>query len=174
MKFSTLYWWEWLAYLFGFSSIIINALWLSTTFRKRPMPNGEPLSSPTLPNSRSIADLPMPPMRPRGRVTVWIGLPVILLMGLAGGYAIRDHQLITNQQTYTDVAVLRKISDSEFLIWPDRMKQQHIQICAGSTVGWYEGEVLNDWTFEQRKGCKRVISYHEKQKGEIDASIQTR
>lgn len=88
------------------------------------------------------------------------------------GYMVREHELSTNTITYTSVSVLEKLTEKEFWIWPERMKQQHIVVCPESTVGWYVEEVLTDVTFEQRLGCKRIISYHEKPKGEVDASIQ--
>lgn len=95
-------------------------------------------------------------------------------MGIGAGYGIRDHQFSSNLITYTDVTVVKKFADNEFLVWPDRMKQQHIRLCAESVVAWRDNEILDDWTFEQKRGCKRVVSYHEKLKGEIDASIQVR
>ena len=104
--------------------------------------------------------------------TAKIGMGTVL--GILLGIGIREHQLLSNQQTYTDVTIVAKLTDRDFDIWPDRMKQQRIQLCPSSTVDWREGEVLDDWTFEQRNGCKRVISYHKKPKGEINASIQVR
>jgi hypothetical protein len=170
MGFSTLYWWEWVAYLFGFSSFITVGLWLLTTLKKRPLTTGYPLLKPTLPISSSEY---IPEVQRQGKRTVWIST-LCLLVGLAIGYMSRDHQLSSNKFTYTDVSVLKRISDREFVVWPDRMKQQHVQLCPESSVGWYEGETLDDWTFEQQRGCKRVVSYHEKQKGEINASVQIR
>ena len=54
------------------------------------------------------------------------------------------------------------------------MKQQRVQLCPESVVDWHEGEVLDDFTFEQKQACKRVVSYHEKPKGELNAAIQMR
>ena len=117
--------------------------------------------------------LDVPKVRGLGEVTIWIAtMMMVLAIGLALGYGARDRELSGNTQTYTDVAVLNKTADREFLVWPDRMRQQHITICPESTVAWRVGEVLKDWTFEQRQGCKRVVSYHEKPKGETDAAIQ--
>lgn len=102
----------------------------------------------------------------------------ILLIGIGIGsilgWSWRDHQLISNLWTYTDVAVVTKFADHDYLIWPDRMKQQRVGICPESTVDWHEGEVLDDWTFEQKQGCKRVVSYHEKLKGELNVAAQIR
>jgi len=97
-----------------------------------------------------------------------------MALGVLLGMGIRDRQLINNQYTYTDVSILNKFAEREFRIWPDRMKQQQVTICAESTVDWREGELLADWTFEQKQGCKRVIIYHKKPKGELNASIQMR
>lgn len=117
----------------------------------------------------------IPEVQRLGKKTVFIAsVSLALIVGLGAGYAVRDHQLATHLQTYTDVAILKKVAEGEFWIWPDRMKQQHIQLCAGSVVGWQEGETLDDWTFEQKAGCKRVVSYHERLKGELDAAIQMR
>jgi hypothetical protein len=99
-----------------------------------------------------------------------IGLGMIL--GVALGVGIRDYQLTINRLTYTDIAIVTKFSAQDFLIWPDRMKQQRVQICTKTIVDWHEGEVLDDWTFEQEKDCKRVISYHKKEKGELNASTK--
>lgn len=95
-------------------------------------------------------------------------------VSFGAGYVKRDNEFSSNTWTYTDIKVVSKISEKDFIIWPDRMKQQHIVLCSKSTVGWYENEILSDWTFEQRDGCKRVISYHEMPKGEINATIQIR
>ena len=118
----------------------------------------------------------IPEAQPQGKRTVWIStvMLIVLTIGVSLGYGVRDHQLSGNLQTYTDVAITKKIADRDFWIWPDRMKQQHIQICPESVVDWKSGTNLDDWTFEQRNGCKRVVSYHEKPQGEIDASIQVR
>jgi hypothetical protein len=117
----------------------------------------------------------IPKVRPRGEITIWIGsMLMVLAIGLALGYGARDHELGRNTRTYTDVVVISRFSPRDFSVWPDRMKQQRIQICPESVVDWREGEVLADWTFEQKPGCKRVISYHEKPKGEVNASIQMR
>lgn len=89
-----------------------------------------------------------------------------VIIGLVVGYGIREHQLISNQQTYTAVKIVTKKADREFVVWPDRMKKQDATICPESSVDWREGQVLSDWTFEQRSGCKRVISYHY-DKGEL-------
>jgi hypothetical protein len=128
---------------------------------------------------REERPIPMPP--PRSVITMLptaesvrkISRTVFLLsLGAFTVYALRNHELRVNTRTYTDISIIKKVADREYLIWPDRMKQQHTMICSESSVGWYEGETLADWTFEQKEGCKRVISYHEKPKGEVNASIQ--
>lgn len=165
---------SWLALLF----VMLSSGWIVwSESRKRTKKKLLPSSVPPM-----FPPAFMPEVQRQGRMSVWIGLPLVAILAVTAayqigkdrGYGIRDRQLIENQLTYTDVAILKKVSDREFFIWPDRMKQQHITICPESTVGWYAGELLDDWTFEQRNGCKRVISYHEKPKGEIDAAIQTR
>lgn len=97
---------------------------------------------------------------------------IAVVISFSSGYIVREHELTTNTITYTSVSIIKKITDKEFWIWPERMKQQHIVVCPESTVGWYVPEILSDVTFEQRPGCKRVISYHEMPKGEVNASIQ--
>lgn len=160
-------WWLALAFsLFAAGCVMLTATAPST--KEKSTPSLPPLFPPAT---------YIPEVQPQGKKTVWIATLTLVLGMLAGiglGYGSRDHELAVNRFTYTDVVILSKSGDKEFLIWPDKMKQQHITICPSSTVGWYEGETLSDWTFEQRNGCKRVISYHEKPKGEIDASIQTR
>lgn len=93
-----------------------------------------------------------------------------LILGVVVGYASRDHQLASNVWTYTDIDVKKKVSSSDFYVLPDRMKMLHVQLC--QPIDWREGEKLGDWTFEQRTGCKRVISYHEKET--TNAEVSTR
>ena len=131
------------------------------------------LSGRTTSTENTVNTVNMPQIRPRGRMTVWIG-SLCLVVGMAIGYISRGFQLDSNKFTYTDVTVLSKYNNKEFVIWPDRMKQLHVQLCETSVVGWRKGEILDDFTFEQQEGCKRVISYHEKPKGEVNASIQIR
>lgn len=104
--------------------------------------------------------------------TAKVGLGMVL--GVLLGMGIREHQLVKGQLTYTDVSVLTKFAARDFLVWPDRMKKERIQVCPESAVDWRAGEMLNDLTFEQKQDCKRIISYHEKPQGELDASIQMR
>ena len=100
----------------------------------------------------------------------------VFLLSLAAltGYALRNHELRVNTQTYTDIVIVKKVAERDFIVWPDRMKQELATICPNSVVDWHDGEILDDWTFEQKAGCKRVISYHEKPKGEVNASVQIR
>jgi len=179
MRFSTLYWWEWAAYAFGFLSITINALWLLTTFRERPTPIGGPPSIPTLPSSSEYIPS-MPRVERRGKRTVWISslilaLAIGLLVGTGGGYAIRDHQVVSNTVFYTAVTIHSPSQpDTDFDIQPARMQPIPSKICR-SLVDWKIGETLKDLTFEQEHGCKRVISYHRYPQGEkLDVAIQMR
>lgn len=96
----------------------------------------------------------------------------ILALGIIIGYASRDHQLVNRTITYKNVLVAVRTAPDDFLVVPEFMSKQHIQLCPESVVDWREKEVLSDWTFEQQEGCKRVISYHEKTEGEMNASIQ--
>lgn len=104
--------------------------------------------------------------------TAKVGLGTVL--GVLLGTGIREHQLLKGQLTYTDVSVLTKFAARDFLVWPDRMRKERMQLCPESSVDWHEGEMLDDLTFEQKQDCKRIISYHEKPQGELDASIQMR
>lgn len=162
------FWLPWLSVISTCAWAILSGVKESTRDRSRK--DCEPLDEGT-----TNAPVAMPAVRQRGERTIWIASMMLMLaLGLALGYGARDHELATRTQTYTDVAINKALPGNEFLIWPDRMKQMHIRLCPESSVAWYEGEVLSDWTFEQKSSCKRVVSYHEKPKGEIDAAIQIR
>jgi len=90
------------------------------------------------------------------------------------GYEGRDLQMKSRVQTYNNVYVAQKVADRDFWVQPSQMKPLHIQLCSESEVDWHKGEVLDDWTFEQKQGCKHVVSYHEKPQGELNAAIQMR
>ncbi len=94
-----------------------------------------------------------------------------IAIGFVLGCAFMQISQLQNTTTYASVSVLIKYSDKDFLVWPARMKQERIQVCSESTVDWYEGELLEDWTFEQKQGCKKIVSYHEK--GDLNASTRT-
>jgi len=97
-----------------------------------------------------------------------------MTIGILLGIGIRDHQLVINRNTYTDVAInAPSSSDVDFDIQPARMQPIPSKLC-NSLVDWKIGETLKDLTFEQKQGCKRVISYHRYPKGEFNASIQMR
>lgn len=128
--------------------------------------------------SAEASIIPMPP--PRAAVAMLPTAEIVrraskttflLLVGMLAGILWRDHELSRNTMTYTSVAIIEKIAERDFLIWPERMKQQRVQLCRDSLVDWRGGETLDDWTFEQKPGCKRVISYHEKPKGGVNAGL---
>jgi hypothetical protein len=96
----------------------------------------------------------------------------VVTVAFALGWMWRDHQLATRQVTYTDVYVQQKLSDRKFIMQPARMAVLECNICPESSVDWQEHETLTDWTFEQRQGCKRIISYHRPLKGESSARIE--
>lgn len=96
------------------------------------------------------------------------------ILGTFAGIGYRDHQLATHNVTYTDVGVVHKLTDVRYFVQPARMKTMDVTLCSGARVDWAEGDVLEDWTFEQMNGCKRIISYHKKLQGELDASVQSR
>jgi hypothetical protein len=97
-----------------------------------------------------------------------------MILGVALGVGIRDRQLSDSTVTYTSVAILPPSrTDVDFDIQPARMQPIPSKICK-SLVDWQYGEVLKDVTFEQELGCKRIISYHRYDKGELNASIQLR
>jgi len=101
-------------------------------------------------------------------------MPVILAAGIVAGYGIRDHQLASNIVPYSDVLILAPSQpNTDFDIQPARMQPIPSKICY-STVDWKYGETLADLLFEQKNGCKRVISYHRPRKGELNASAQIR
>lgn len=93
-----------------------------------------------------------------------------LILGIGIGYASRDHQLSNSIVPYTDVLILPPSQpNTDFDIQPARMQPISSKICY-SKVDWQFGETLKDLLFEQKLGCKRVISYHRPQKGELNAS----
>lgn len=101
------------------------------------------------------------------------GRATILILGIAIGYGIRDHQLVSNHVTYTDIDVLYKVNDVRYFVQPARMRAMDITLC-NERVDWNAGDLLDDWTFEQMPGCKRVISYHKKPQGELNADVSFR
>lgn len=83
-----------------------------------------------------------------------------VVIGFGWGFGYRDHQLTGNVVTYTEVLVQPpSMPDNDFDLQPERMRPIPSKICQ-SQVDWRYGETLADLTFEQLRGCKRVISYH--------------
>lgn len=83
-----------------------------------------------------------------------------VVIGFGWGFGYRDHQLTNNVITYTGVLVQPpSLPENDFDLRPDRMPSITVKICQ-SQVDWHYGETLADLTFEQLKGCKRVIAYH--------------
>jgi hypothetical protein len=112
----------------------------------------------------------------RGKQTVYIaGMTLSLILGVAIGYASRDHQLISRSHTYWDVAILEKYSDSSFRIQPARMQDGQWDFCAPAP--FQKHDELRYITFEQKNGCKR-LEYFQKldaRLGEkLNAAISTR
>lgn len=97
-----------------------------------------------------------------------LAIPLIAALGGVAGYGIRDHQLATHIVPYTDVLILPPSQPGDdFDIQPARMKPIPSKLCQ-SIVDWKFGDRLDDLVFEQKKGCKRVISYHpSSKKGEV-------
>ena|SRR5690349_14731291 len=98
----------------------------------------------------------------------------LLAIGIAGGihigYDSRNAELVSGFVFYTDVLINPPSQpNTDYDIQPARMKPIPSKICE-SSVDWQFGETLNDLTFEQMKGCKRVISYHRSLKGEVNVS----
>jgi len=50
---------------------------------------------------------------------------------LSVGYLWRDHQLVNNRFTYTDVYVMRKLSDMSYIVRPARMQPIKSDLCRG-------------------------------------------
>lgn len=152
MRFLTLHWWELSAYLFGFSSIIINALWLLTTLKEKPRLSGGNEWTPTSKNSGE-PQVSIPEIRSRDKKTVWIGTPLVLAFGIAAGYAIRDHQLVTNTRTYFGVEVLSQQSDHSYTVRiPGFIQPYPWEFCHPLKM---PAQVV-DIKYEQRYGCKYV------------------
>lgn len=108
------------------------------------------------------------------KLLIWIPRIAGLSLAFIVGYGARDVRLASNQYTYTGVEILNRVAERDFWIWPERMKQQHVQLCPVSTVDWYNGELLDDLTFEQQQGCKRIISYREHPKGGVNVAVSLR
>lgn len=159
--FSTLSSLELVAYLFGFSSIIIVASWLLMTLREKPKPIESNEWTAILPNSSAWSSgkmrerLPIHhiEIRKKGKATVWIGTPLVLALGIAAGYAIRDHQLITNTRTYFGVEVLSQQNDRSYTVRIPGFSQPYPwEFCHPLKM---PAQVV-DIKYEQRYGCKYV------------------
>jgi len=81
-----------------------------------------------------------------------VGLGIVL--GVALGVGIRDHQLINQSHTYWDVAILEKYSNISFRIQPARMQDGQWDFC--EPVPFQKYDKLRYITFEQKNGCKRL------------------
>lgn len=87
-------------------------------------------------------------------------LIVGMLLGTVIGWGWRNQQLASSIVPYTNVKVVAKLDNLRYKVQPARMAEMNIILCPGSRVDWEVGDQLTDWTFEQKRGCKRTISYH--------------
>lgn len=139
---SAIYWLASLFLCFAAGCVVLTATAKST--KKKLMPKSPPLFPPTF----------IPEVRQRGKVSIWVGLPVVAILAGTAGYGIRDHQLTVNSHTYWDVAILDKYSDQSFRIQPARMQDGQWDFCA--PVPFQKHDELRYITFEQKNGCKRL------------------
>jgi len=118
----------------------------------------------------------IPEVQRQGRRTVWIGTPLILALGIAAGYAIRDYQLIKNTHTYLDVLVVERYASDKYLLRPARMQPWISKTC--EPIDLTTGHTMKFYTFEQMADCHRVKSFefYANDKGERinAASLQMR
>src|SRR5690348_8043534 len=148
--------------------VISVCIWAICGGKIKPSEMKSPPSEKNFPPATFI-----PEVRQRGRATVWISLPVILLMGVAGGYAIRDHQLIANTFTYEGVTVNSKVSDSRYWVTiPGYTRQRDFEFCHSLKM---PADVI-DLKYEQRYGCKQVygvgfVQPH-KEKNNVESDLQ--
>jgi len=92
-------------------------------------------------------------------------------MGLVGGYAIRDHQLVTNTFTYEGVTVNSKVSDKQYWVTiPGYTRQRDFEFCHPLKM---PANVI-DLKYEQRYGCKQVygVGFVQPHKETNNAAIQ--
>jgi len=155
-----------LAFLFCSSSAIYLIRWLvKNDMRKTLMLPYAGEHTPHLPERRAI-------MRRAERLLLAV---MATAAACTSGYLWRDHQLVVQSQTYWDVAILDKYSDSSFRIQPARMQDGQWDFCAPTS--FQKNEQLRYITFEQKNGCKR-LEYFQKldpRLGEkLDAAISFR
>lgn len=148
MQFLTLYWWEWLAYAFGYSSCLSVAVWLWWMQRKDHSRLGE------IQSISSLATI-VPEMQPVGKQTVWIA-SITGLICLVAGYGIHEIEHYRGMQTLADVLVLDRYSDSHYRLQTSWGQAFDATICPDSDVDWEKGERLQILNYEQHHGCKSL------------------
>jgi len=120
--------------------------WSLNVGRKRKKENGD--ITPII----TMKDTTKQKLRTLMENTGKVGLGIVL--GVALGVGIRDHQLINQSHTYWDVAILEKYSNISFRIQPARMQDGQWDFC--EPVPFQKYDKLRYITFEQKNGCKRL------------------
>jgi hypothetical protein len=123
----------------------------------------------TLEPTRTPIAIHIPEVHRRGRQTVYITMS--LLLGIAAGYAGRDHQLISNTHLYEGVTVDQQLSEKEYkLIIPGYATKWDFEFCHPLKMP----SVLIDIKYEQKYGCKQVygVGFVQPHKEKTNAAIQ--
>lgn len=136
--------------IFGFASGVITHL------RNKPEKTKSGLSFEPLKEPRNAPLKRNSTIASQGIKTA--GFVALLWLAHLSGMWRRDAQLANHQVTYLEVYIAEKSSDTSFKIQPARMAPIPTDVCH-SVVDWKQGETLTYLTYEQMKGCKRVIAY---------------
>lgn len=70
------------------------------------------------------------------------------------GYVEGQWELTRNRYTYTDVLVVERDDDQDFLLRPARMASWNAHTCA--PTDWLPGQKMQVLTYQQKLGCKDV------------------
>lgn len=160
-------------------AFIIGIMWLGVKLKQKNQPiSTQPQKSRFV--SLGIGWSPRKEERRKGMIaerredkrTAWIAsLAIILTVGIAAGYAIRDHQLVNNSYMFSGVSVISQQSDRRYNVHiPGYEKIWDWEFCHPLKMP----SPVIDIKYEQRFGCKAVygvgfVSIHEDKK---NAGIQ--
>lgn len=157
------FWLPWLSVISTCAWAILSGVKESTRDRSRS--DCDPLDEGT-----TNAPVAMPAVRQRGERTIWIASMLMMLaLGLALGYGVRDRELIANTRMYFGVTVMSQQSDRRYMVQiPGYIKSYDWEFCHPLKM---PGPLI-DIKYEQRFGCKAVngvgfIQIHEEKKNEL-------
>lgn len=83
-----------------------------------------------------------------------------LLLGLGLGYELRSRQLSSDTRVLADVLVLKKFTDSAFMLQTRDGQAFKAEFCPDSKVNFERGWKIKVMTYEQRKGCKSINGHN--------------